>query len=537
MRQLISSLFQVSQLKRRRSSSRRRKSCNRRRGSTRTLTLVSLVTQVSLFFFSAISGSPVLVVIWMMTLLQQQQHQQQSWLLVLLVIFGNVGFFSSQSSSLLLVEATTPTTAEGSGKSETLDAAITAATTTTTTTVSRPPRFQDLIRQFPTTYAYYLSHHPLATECLTAACMALLGDYIAQRLESRGSGNVGSSGNNSIMKNGLNGCTRNVGSSGNNSIMKNGLNGCTNSTAVGGHGGSPTLKMTVGTTSTTSTAVGTMTTDTTTPSTSVRGFVKHKNTKSVSVSSLSIDRKRSLTFFGKGLGEGVMWSFWYHQSDRIITRFMSTLVDSQWIPTGDGSPLFILIRTFLALVTDLFIACPIIYSLWDIPLPALVRGTPLRMIPRQIRIKLPEMMWASIKLWMPANIIIYNSPLRYRVLLMSTADVFWQAIVSTIATREIGIEHDSPTSSSSMEQQSMIKAKFDPDTTLEEGIALLPVGGHSMEMDKDEEDDESSPPSGTGAATTTTTTSSSSSYLSSVSSFMTTGGGFFSRHAKKTRKM
>jgi len=513
---MISSLFQFVHMK------RRRRSGGRRRGGTPvTLTMASFMTQVSLFFFSSVLGSPVVVMISMMTLLQQ--HQQQSWLLVLLVILGNVDLFSSPSSSLFLVEATTPTTADGSGTSETLDAAITAATTTTktTTTVSQPPRLQDLIRRFLTTYGYCLSHYPLATECLTAACMAGLGDYIAQRLESRGSGNDGNSRSSS---------------DGGTGIIKTGSNVGTGNTTEGSPGRASTTKMTMGTTSSNAatTATGTMTTDTTTPSTSVRGFVKKKkNTKSSSSSSSSIDRKRSLTFVGKGLVEGVIWSFWYHQSDRIIARFMSTLVDSQWIPTGDGSPLFILIRTFLALLTDFGIACPIIFSLWDIPLPALARGIPLRMIPRQIRIKLPEMMWASIKLWMLADIVIYNSPVRYRVLIMSTADVFWQAVVSTIATREDGIEQDGPSSSSMEQQQSMIKPKFDRDATLEEGIALLPVGGH-LEMDK-EEDEESSPSTGTGAATTTTTTS--SSYLSSVSSLMTTGGGFFSKHAKKTRKM
>jgi hypothetical protein len=46
------------------------------------------------------------------------------------------------------------------------------------------------------------------------------------------------------------------------------------------------------------------------------------------------------------------------------------------------------------------------------------------------------MLTANMKLWTPVNIIIYNAPLKYRVILSATADVFWQSIVSSIASRE-----------------------------------------------------------------------------------------------------
>jgi hypothetical protein len=179
----------------------------------------------------------------------------------------------------------------------------------------------------------------------------------------------------------------------------------------------------------------------------------------------ALDWKRSLTFIVKGLGEGLMWSFWYHQSDRVVNHIMSALVSAHWI-LAEASPLFVVVRTILSLVTDLFIACPIIYATWDIPLPALVKGMPLKKVARQIRLKLPEMMWASIKLWMPANIIIYNSPLKYRVILMSTADIFWQSMVSTIATREVADDScfDATANSSHHSMEEGTSLLMDPNT-------------------------------------------------------------------------
>lgn len=189
----------------------------------------------------------------------------------------------------------------------------------------------------PTAYSHCLTNHHLATECVTAGCMAGLGDYMAQR----------------------------------------------------------------------------------------------KSQKPWSP-------KRSLHFILKGLGEGVMWSIWYHKADVAVAFMTQSLLSAGWVAPSMTA----VVRTILSLVTDLFIACPFIYAFWDIPLPALLSGTPLRDIPRQIRQKLGEMMLASLKLWTPVNVLIYNSPLKYRVLLMATADVFWQSIVSSIASRELVPEED-----------------------------------------------------------------------------------------------
>jgi hypothetical protein len=194
----------------------------------------------------------------------------------------------------------------------------------------------------PAAYSHCLTHHHLATECVTAGCMAGIGDWLAQRKSSDGS--------------------------------------------------------------------------------------KPWNVK------------RSFHFFLKGLGEGVMWSFWYHKADLWVTLLTQSAMASGFVAPSMEA----VYRTAVALILDLFIACPLIYGLWDIPFPALLSGVPLRKIPNRVKSKLGEMMFASFKLWTPVNILIYNSPLQYRVLLMSTADVFWQSIVSAIASREVGNDEETP---------------------------------------------------------------------------------------------
>ncbi|KAG7344811.1 Mpv17 / PMP22 family protein [Nitzschia inconspicua] len=147
----------------------------------------------------------------------------------------------------------------------------------------------------------------------------------------------------------------------------------------------------------------------------------------------SYNVRRSLSFIFKGLGEGIMWSLWYHWADRWVATVLkqAMMVMPQLQP---ATPLFVVIRTFLSLLIDTLVACPVIYALWDIPLPALLSGMPLRQIPHQVASKLRPMICASAQVWIPANLLIYNIPLRYRLIVASMTDVVWQSIVSSIVT-------------------------------------------------------------------------------------------------------
>jgi len=145
--------------------------------------------------------------------------------------------------------------------------------------------------------------------------------------------------------------------------------------------------------------------------------------------------RRSLHFILKGFGEGLMWSLWYHQAEKWVASMTQVALSNGWLALS----LVAVFRTVVSIVLDFTVACPLVYGLWDIPFPALLAGTPWREIPRQIRTKLGEMMLASLKLWTPVNVLIYNVPLEYRVFLMSTADVFWQSIVSSISSRQLSV--------------------------------------------------------------------------------------------------
>jgi Mpv17 / PMP22 family len=144
---------------------------------------------------------------------------------------------------------------------------------------------------------------------------------------------------------------------------------------------------------------------------------------------LPFDYKRTVQFMMKGVGEGFLWTLWYRWADRSCVDVTRFLAGEQLA----ASPLIMkILGTVVAIVMDLCLACPFIYSCWDIPFPAWMRGTPVRKLPHKIREKLPEMLLASIKVWTPVNVLIYNAPVQYRPYIMSVADVFWQSIVSSI---------------------------------------------------------------------------------------------------------
>ena len=140
--------------------------------------------------------------------------------------------------------------------------------------------------------------------------------------------------------------------------------------------------------------------------------------------------KRTFQFMIKGFGEGFLWTLWYRNAERWSFTMTRSILAGQV-----ASPLVTtMVGTFVSLVLDLTLACPFIYGLWDIPFPALLRGTPIRKIPKMIHEKLGELLLASVKVWTPVNILIYNVPVQYRVYIMSCADVFWQMIVSSVTS-------------------------------------------------------------------------------------------------------
>jgi hypothetical protein len=172
----------------------------------------------------------------------------------------------------------------------------------------------------------------------------------------------------------------------------------------------------------------------------------------------SYDPTRGLHYFVKGLGSGVLWSGWYSISDTtamqvwepflendawwsMATTTIMTMVQSN----GDQETFHLVypnpnvLRIITCIILEQVLVCPIMYALWDIPVPALLRGSPVRQIPQQIQTKLPPLLWANFQVWTPVNIITYQLPAEYRVLFASMADLLWQTINSRITGQEIPI--------------------------------------------------------------------------------------------------
>jgi hypothetical protein len=158
----------------------------------------------------------------------------------------------------------------------------------------------------------------------------------------------------------------------------------------------------------------------------------------------SISLARTRNFFIKGVGSGVIWSIYYRRTDTLCSDWATQLLSSTApavVLEANRVILTATVKTALGVLLEEVIAMPIVMSLWDIPVPALLSGSPPRSIPSQVKSKIPELVVENAKVWTLVNILIYNIPVQYRLLVMSVANVFWQAIVSKITSAEIVLEN------------------------------------------------------------------------------------------------
>jgi len=134
----------------------------------------------------------------------------------------------------------------------------------------------------------------------------------------------------------------------------------------------------------------------------------------------NLDKKRLKNFILKGFGSGILWSYCFALSDQWCTAF----AQSQDIgPEG-------VYYTLSSMMIDQFLWSPIIFSLWDIPFPLLLRGTRFSEIPAEVNGKVRGLLWENAKVWTFINIVVYNIPLEWRVIITTLGDLFWQSIVS-----------------------------------------------------------------------------------------------------------
>eukprot|EP00428_Durinskia_dybowskii_P023874 CAMPEP_0170230808 /NCGR_PEP_ID=MMETSP0116_2-20130129/15137_1 /TAXON_ID=400756 /ORGANISM="Durinskia baltica, Strain CSIRO CS-38" /LENGTH=238 /DNA_ID=CAMNT_0010481577 /DNA_START=292 /DNA_END=1003 /DNA_ORIENTATION=- len=158
------------------------------------------------------------------------------------------------------------------------------------------------------------------------------------------------------------------------------------------------------------------------------------------------DPVRTFHYFLKGIGGGIMWAYWFDMSEPLSNSLTHSVLGSS---SGEEEALAFqeafstmalkerMTRTFINIFMEQFFVSPLLFMFWDIPLPALLRGTPLRQIPNQIQSKMGPLFVANAKVWTVVNMITYNIPVEYRVLFSSCADILWQSINAGITSQEI----------------------------------------------------------------------------------------------------
>jgi hypothetical protein len=113
----------------------------------------------------------------------------------------------------------------------------------------------------------------------------------------------------------------------------------------------------------------------------------------------SYDFRRGMTYFAKGIGGGIMWACWFDIADTWSIKLTNDVLSEL---LGIQEPSFALeqtTRTAISILLEQFLVCPLLFTFWDIPLPALLRGSPPRQIPAQIQNKLIPLLIANAKVW------------------------------------------------------------------------------------------------------------------------------------------
>lgn len=125
---------------------------------------------------------------------------------------------------------------------------------------------------------------------------------------------------------------------------------------------------------------------------------------------------RVARFAGTGFGNGVAWTYWYDFADYLLE------------PVSEPA-----LRTVAAMALEQCLWCPLLFSVYIIPLSACLNGASLSEVPSEISKRLGPLLIANAKVWTPANVLIYNAPLQYRVLAANAIDLIWAAICSETA--------------------------------------------------------------------------------------------------------
>jgi len=192
--------------------------------------------------------------------------------------------------------------------------------------------------------------------------------------------------------------------------------------------------------------------------------------------------KRGMIYFFKGLGSGILWAWWFEQADVLsreltqstlshihglfdttttlllssslsqfqqqqeILDFTTTMTTTTTVVAAATAIVTStttllaqqtekIIQTTINILMEQFLVCPILFTVWDIPVTAMMQGdTKASQIPEQIESKLVPLLIANAKVYTFANIITYNIPLQYRLLSASAFSIISETINSGITS-------------------------------------------------------------------------------------------------------
>jgi hypothetical protein len=191
-----------------------------------------------------------------------------------------------------------------------------------------------------------------------------------------------------------------------------------------------------------------------------------------------------MTYFFKGLGSGILWALWFEQADMLSRELTQSTLSHYHIPSSLQSHIETILQTMINILMEQFLICPILFTLWDIPITSVMRGTEVKQIPKQIDDKLIPLLTANAKVWTLVNVITYNIPLQYRLLFTSGASIVSETINSSITSKQeiqIPVEQVPQTSqiSSNTNNNRNLGDAIDSTTPV---LAAAAVGGGRMEL-------------------------------------------------------
>ena len=104
------------------------------------------------------------------------------------------------------------------------------------------------------------------------------------------------------------------------------------------------------------------------------------------------------------------------------------IVNLQWIRDH-----LAISTTFLSIIIEQFIWCPIVFGTFEIPISTLLNGGSVSTVKKEVDSKLNGLLVSNAKVWTLANVVIYNVPVDWRPAISNVVDILWQSIVSDVA--------------------------------------------------------------------------------------------------------